>query len=74
MRFPSKVTSYKDSIIAKLPVVLDLLEQEDMTPQYLYAKVKKNKIPDIKEFLDVLDCLYALKKIELKEEVLHYVG
>ena len=73
MKFPSKVTSYKESIIAKFPVVLTILEKEDMTPSKLYTKVKKSKIKDIREFMEVLDCLYALNKIELQEEVLHYV-
>ena len=73
MKFPSKVTPYKESIIAKFPVVLTILEKEDMTPSKLYTKVKNSKIKDIREFMEVLDCLYALNKIELQEEVLHYV-
>lgn len=30
MKFPSKVTLYKESIIAKFPVVLGKLEKKDM--------------------------------------------
>ena len=45
-----------------------------MTPKELYAKVMKSKIKDIREFVEVLDCLYAMNKIEIREEVLHYVG
>jgi len=74
MKTPSKVTPYKESTIAKFPVVLSLLEKGDMTPGELYAKVKKSKIKDISEFIEVLDCLYAMNKIEIEEEVLHYVG
>ncbi|QKN24248.1 ABC-three component system middle component 7 [Caproicibacterium lactatifermentans] len=74
MKLPSKVTPYKESTIAKFPVVLELLEKSDMTPQELYAKVRKSKIKDISEFVEVLDCLYAMNKIEIDEEVLHYVG
>lgn len=74
MKLPSKVTPYKESTIAKFPVVLELLEKNDMTPQELYAKVRKSKIKDISEFVEVLDCLYAMNKIEIDEEVLHYVG
>ena len=44
-----------------------------MTPTELYAKVKRSKIQDITEFVEVLDCLYAMNKIEIREEVLHYV-
>lgn len=73
MKFPSKVTCYKESTIANFPIVLSLLEQKDMTPSELYKKVKKSKIQNITEFVEVLDCLYAMNKIELREEVLHYV-
>ena len=70
MKFPSKVTPYKESIIAKFPMVLEKLEKRDMSPGELYKSVK-NKVADIKGFMD---CLYALKKIELDREVGHYVG
>lgn len=72
MRFPSKVTSYKESTIALFPVVLIQLEKKDFTPSELYKKVK-NKVSGVQEYLEILDCLYALGKIELKGEVLHYV-
>lgn len=73
MKTPSKVTPYKESTIAKFPIILSILERNDMTPNKLYAKVKKSKIKDIEEFVEVLDCLYAMNKIELRGEVLHYV-
>lgn len=73
MKFPSKVTPYKESIIAKFPMVLEKVEKKDMSPQELY-KSMKNKVTDIREFMDIMDCLYALKKIELDGEVVHYVG
>ncbi len=75
MKFPSKVTSYQSSILAKFPIVLSFLETEDMKPDSLYKKVK-SKVSDIGEFLEILDCLYALGKVELCEEtgLLHYVG
>lgn len=70
----SKVTPYKESIIAKFPVILTILEKEDLSPTELYGKVRKSKIKDITEFVEVLECLYAMNKIELRKEVLHYVG
>ena len=74
MKMPSKVTPYKESILAKFPVILTLLEKEDLSPTELYGKVRKSKIKDITEFVEVLECLYAMNKIELRKEVLHYVG
>ena len=74
MKIPSKVTPYKESTIAKFPVVLSLLQEGDLSPTDLYSKVKDSKIKHIEEFVEVLDCLYAMRKIEIREEVLHYVG
>jgi hypothetical protein len=72
MRFPSKVTSYNDSIIAKFSVVLKELSNTDMTPETLYSKIK-NKVNGISEFMEIIVCLYALNEVELiNEEVLHY--
>lgn len=73
MKFPNKVTPYQASILAKFPMVLVFLEQQDMKPGDLY---KKTKVTDVGEFLEILDCLYALGKIELNREgsALHYVG
>ncbi len=75
MRFPSKVTPYSDSILAKFPIILSALEKEDLTPNALYTKVK-TKISDIGELVEIIDCLFALGKVVILEEegVLHYVG
>lgn len=73
MRLPSKVTPYRDSILAKFPVVLAALQVENLTPSELYKKIK-SKIDGVTELVEILDCLYALGKVELLYgEVLHYV-
>ena len=71
MKFPSKVTPYKESSIAKMPVILNALEKCDMTPKELYGKVK-NKMSGIQEFIELLDSLYAMRKIDEKEGAIHY--
>lgn len=73
MKLPNKVISYKESIISKFPFVLKHLEDSDLTVEKLYRKVK-SKVENVGEFLDILDCLYALNKIELVEGEIHYVG
>lgn len=75
MRFPSKVTPFKDSLMVKLPVVLSELQKQDMTPSELYKKVKR-KVDSSAELVEILDCLYVLGKVEFRDdkEVLHYVG
>lgn len=74
MKMPNKVTPYKESSIAKFPVILAFLEKEDMTPSELFLRVKKDKIQNIDEFVEIIDCLYAMHKIEIDGEVLRYVG
>ena len=64
MRFPSKVTPYQASILAVFPYILSLLQKEPLTPGVLYKRTK-NRVKDITEFLDILDCLYALGKIDI---------
>ena len=73
MKFPSKVTSYKESSLVLFPVILKYLEKKDMTHSELYKKTR-GKMSGIQEFLEILDCLYVLNKIELEGGVLHYVG
>jgi len=73
MRLPDKVTSYKKSIIAKFPLVLEELQKENMTPRELYNRLKL-KIKDISELTDILACLYMLNKIDfIDDEMLCYI-
>jgi hypothetical protein len=73
MKLPNKVVSYKSSILPKLAIILEALEDGAKTPTELYKKVNK-KVENIAEFTSILDCLFALGKIEmLNEEVLHFV-
>ena len=75
MKLPNRVNTYKESIIAKFPAVLNVLRAQELSPSELYKKVK-SKVDDIGEFMEILDCLYALGKIELDERkgVLRYVA
>lgn len=71
MKFPSKVTSYNNSIISKFPIVLNEIKTQDYSVSGLYNKLyKKIKIRD---FIDVLDCLYVLGEVTLNKGVIHYV-
>ena len=38
MRFPSKVTSFNESIISKFPMIFKELESGDLSPSELYKK------------------------------------
>ncbi len=72
MKWPSKVTTYKKSTLILFPVLLSEIQKNDISPSELFRKTKK-KVKDIREFTEILDCLYALNKIELKGDLIHYV-
>jgi len=74
MRLPSKVNSFSESVVALFTPILEKLEKQDMTPHELLAATR-TKVSEISIFLDALDCLYKLGRIEIPEgtEVLRYV-
>ena len=74
MRMPSKVNTFSDSVIALFAPILERLESRDMTPRELLADLKMT-VSELSIFLDALDCLYKLGKIEIPDgmEVLRYV-
>ncbi|GHN59813.1 hypothetical protein ME806_01090 [Lactobacillus delbrueckii] len=74
MLLPNKLYSYNESTLSKFPVVLRELRVQPLGVHELYRRVIK-KMDGVNEFIDVLDCLYALRKIEYdeNEEVLRYV-
>lgn len=75
MKLPSKITSYKESVLSKFSPILSVLQNTDMGVFALYETTMKH-FNDIEEFLDALDCLFALHKItyDVEHEVLSYVA
>ena len=67
MKLPNKITSYSESSISKFPLILKTLREEDKSPIELYEKAKKERM-SISEFMEVIDALYALGKIDLNGE------
>ena len=74
MKYPSKITAYKDSVISKMPIVMEALSEGDLCVYDLYQSLRAN-FSGIEEFIDTLDCLYALHQIgyDQKNGVIHYV-
>ena len=71
MKFPNKITTYKESSLPKMVIVLTELEKGDLSIDFLY-EIVKNKIPSFNEYLEILVSLYALDKVILNElEELH---
>lgn len=75
MKLPNKVITYKESVLFKFPIVLGILKEQEISVALLYKKVR-SKVDDIGEFMEIMDCLYALGKIELdsKKGVIRYVA
>lgn len=74
MLFPDKLFTYRESVLSKFPAVLDVIKTQPIKVKDLYMAVNKD-VSGTAEFMDVLDCLYALGKInyDTQEEVLRYV-
>lgn len=75
MRLPSKITSYSESAISKFPPVLSILQDADSGIFALYEATMKH-FSGIEEFMDTLDCLFALQRVryDAEREVLCYVA
>lgn len=67
MRYPSKITSYQESIFHTFVIILKDLKEHPLSPIDLYNNHKESLI-DAHEFLTVLDCLYTLKKVNLNSD------
>ena len=65
MLLPNKLFSYNESVLPKLPLILQELDQPKTTHELLASLDNIVKSP--LELVDALDCLYALKEIELTE-------
>lgn len=74
MLFPDKLFTYSESVLSKFPLVLDIVKKRPIKVKELYVVVNR-EVSGTAEFLDVLDCLYALGKVEYdaNEEMLRYV-
>ena len=67
MLLPNKLFSYNESILSKCPTVLKELKKGSLGVHELYQKVMSD-LSGVNEYIDVLDCLYALHKIEYDDE------
>lgn len=73
MKLPSKTTPYNRSVLALFPRILSILKKQDMRVVDLQKEFPNLPLGD---FISALDCLYALRTIEIDEErgLISYVG
>lgn len=67
MQLPNKLYSYKDSTLALIPIVLSELKNGPLLASDLFQAVR-HLLGDATDFLSVMDCLYALRAIDMNDE------
>ncbi len=72
MLFPSKVTSFNESIFRILLTVAMKLRRRTLTVSELVGECKAESIP-ITDMFSAIDVLYALKKLDYQNGELIYV-
>lgn len=66
MLLPNKLFSYNQSILSKLPAFIRCMDTPQ-TPKMLY-QCMSNTLNSPVEFMEILDCLYALCIIDIDDE------
>jgi len=64
---PNKVINVDESVIWKLPIIIDELKKADQSVETLFKKVGK-KFRNINEFIFCLETLYVLDKVDFNDE------
>lgn len=65
MLFPSKLFTYEESVISKFVPVLERIQSGSHDVRQLFIEMK-DTISTTLEFMDIIDCLYTLGKIDIK--------
>lgn len=72
MLFPNKLSSFQDSDLKKTIFILRVIEKQNKIKILsLYNKIK-NDFDNIDEYINALDILFVLGKINLEEEDIVY--
>lgn len=67
MQLPNKLYSYEESTLALLPKVLRKLTNGPVSVDELYLMLK-HSLKDPTDFLSAMDCLYALRAIDMSDD------
>ena len=71
MILPSKLFSYNQSVLPKMVVLIKEIQKQDRGVLELFQQVQ-DKFDGVDEFVETLDGLYALGKIELDTNRLYF--
>lgn len=74
MIVPNKVVRFSESIIGKMPIILEYLSKQDMTVKELFFTTQ-DYFEEIDEFIYSLDVLFLLNaiKVDFDKGVVTYV-
>ena len=72
MQLPNKLYSYKTSSLSLVPVVLTEIKDKPMPVSELYQRIRPS-LEDATDFVDVMDCLYALRAADISDDGEVYV-
>ena len=67
MQLPNKLYSYENSSLALIPKVLKNLQNGPVNVTDLYETIKPY-LTDATDFLSVMDCLYALRAVDINDD------
>ncbi len=67
MQLPNKLYSYKMSTLSLIPVVLTELKKGPTCVRDLFVEIRPS-LTEVTDFLAVMDCLYALRAVEIDNE------
>jgi len=67
MQLPNKLYSYERSTLALIPKVLNRLKNQQMPVLDLYRDMQ-SELEEAADFVSVMDCLYALRAIDITDE------
>jgi hypothetical protein len=75
MIVPNKVIRFDESIIGKIPYILNEIENKDISVQNLYD-LTRDKFDGVDQFILAIDTLYILDAIyiDFKKGVISYVN
>lgn len=66
MQLPNKLYSYEESTLFLLPIILRQLSDGPVSVKELYLDTK-NSLKDSTDFLSAMDCLYALRAVDIND-------
>lgn len=67
MQLPNKLYSYNSSTLSLIPIVLNEVKNDRISVTELYVRVKPS-LKDATDFFSVMDCLYALRAVDLSDD------